>query len=295
MRIESKFRGLLTALVTPFNNNKIDYQALEILIKRQLDAKVDGIVIAGSTGEGSALSRNEYKELLEFAIGHVNNKIPVIAGANDFSTEKSLELVLIAQNVGADAVMCVTPPYSKPNQRGLIAHYQYIHDNSNIPIILYSVPSRCVIDFSDNTLIELSKLERIVAFKDAGTDITRPLRLKERGIKLDLLSGDDITAVAFNMHGGVGCISVASNIHPEICKKIQDACKDRLYENAEKINKDLVDLYDLLFIESNPAPTKYLLHKLKLCSEELRLPLCALHSDNKKMLEGYITNTKVKH
>lgn len=282
------FSGIITAMVTPFSGDKINYSDLAKIIDRQINAKINAIVIAGTTGEGTLLSRSEYKELLHFTVKYAGDAINVIAGCTEFSTLATLELVNIAQNLGAAGVMLSTPPYIKPNQRGLVAHYEFIHNNSNVPIILYSVPARCVVDFSDNSLLALDALDRIVALKDASSDASRPARLRDHGIAMTLLSGDDLTCLAYNISGGNGCISVASNVYPEFCVKFFSLYKEGRYTEVEELQLKMAELYELLFIETNPAPTKYFLSLMNLCSDQVRMPLTSLSDDNKKLLQQFI-------
>ena len=268
------FKGLYTAQITPFHNNEIDIEAFAKLLDRQVEAKVAGVVIAGSTGEVSALNIEEYKLLLKTASPALKGRVQFIAGVSSNAPEKAVELACIAQDNGADALMCVMPFYNKAPQRGLIKYFEAIHKATNIPIMLYTVPSRTGIDFTDETIIELSKFERIMGLKDAANDIERPLRLHSQLPQhFSLLSGEDANSVAYSAHGGKGCVSVISNIAPKICKKLQDLLLEDLYQGALNIQSRLIELYKVIFVETNPIPIKFAASYLGLCREEVRLPL----------------------
>jgi 4-hydroxy-tetrahydrodipicolinate synthase len=286
-----KFKGLYTALVTPFKGDSIDFAALEQLITKQINAKVDGVVIAGSTGEIHSLSDGEYSELLNRVISLAKGKIKIIAGVGYNTTSKTIELAKLAENIGVDGVMAVTPYYNKPTQEGLFRHYAKLHDNCRLPIIVYSVPGRTGVDISDQLLSRLAEFERIVAYKDASGDIEKPLRitakLKDR---FSLLCGDDSWAIAYNANGGAGCISVASNIIPAACKEIQALTLGGDFKQALQLHLKYMDLYKTLFIESNPIPVKYALSLMGLCSEELRLPLCELSAGSKEAMKTTMKN-----
>jgi 4-hydroxy-tetrahydrodipicolinate synthase len=286
-----KFKGLYTALVTPFKNNSIDFGALERLIERQIDAKVDGIVIAGSTGELATLDDAEYKNLLEQAIKIAKGRTQIIAGVGFNSTHKTIHAAKIAESFGYDAIMAVTPYYNKPTQEGLFKHYTELHKNTKLPIIVYSVPGRCGVDISDQLIFRLAELERVVAYKDASNDIERPLRITAKlQDRISLLNGDDSVALAYNANGGVGCISVASNIIPKISKEIQDLTLASKFKEALAVHIKYMDFYKALFIETNPVPAKYALSLMGLCSEEVRLPLCELSNNNKEIVKSTLQN-----
>lgn len=279
MRYNNIFKGLITAIITPFKDNKLDFVSLEKILNYQIDNKVDGVVIAGSTGEGPSLSLQEYQSLLEIAVEITKNRTQIIAGCSAMTTSTALDMIQICTKISVDGFMCSIPSYVKPMQEGIYLHFEAIHNASidrasNLPIMLYSVPSRTVVDFSDDTIVRLSKLPRIVAFKDAGNDLERPLRIKAAVSKgFNLLCGNDELALSYNVHSGVGCVSVASNVTPSLCKKLQDNCRDGNYQKALQIQQQLLPIYKALFAESNPIPVKYAVARLGLCSNELRLPL----------------------
>lgn len=268
------FKGLITAMITPFKDNKLDFVSVEKIVNYQIANKVDGIVVAGSTGEGPSLTLQEYQSLLQAVIEITNKRMPVIAGCSAMTTSTAVDMIQICTKISVYGFMCSIPSYVKPMQEGIYLHFEAIHNASNLPIMLYSVPSRTVVDFSDDTIVRLSKLPRIVAFKDAGNDLERPLRIKAAVSKdFNLLCGNDELALSYNVHSGVGCVSVASNVTPSLCKKLQDNCRDGNYQEALQIQQQLLPIYKALFAESNPIPVKYAVARLGLCSNELRLPL----------------------
>jgi 4-hydroxy-tetrahydrodipicolinate synthase len=279
------FKGLITAIITPFKDNKLDFEALEKILNYQIDNKVDGVVVGGSTGEGNSLSLQEYQSLLERTTAITKKRIAVIGGCSAINTSTAIDMVEICDNIPVDGFMCSIPSYVKPTQEGIYLHFAVIHNSSNLPIMLYSVPSRTLVDFSDETIFRLSKLPRIVALKDAHNDLERPLRIKAMvGESLNLLAGNDELALAYNAHGGVGCVSVTSNIVPSLCKKLQDSCLANNYLEARQIQQQLLPLYKALFAESNPIPVKYASHILGMCTNELRLPLTnSIYSAREKL------------
>ena len=281
------FRGLFTALITPFKNNEIDFIAFGKIIEDQITAGVDGIVVAGTTGESPTLSTEEHIKLLEFAVKLVNNRIFVIAGTGSNDTRASVNMSIAAEEVGCDGIMCVAPYYNKPNEEGLFLHYKAIHDSTSIPMMLYSVPSRVIIDFSDDLIMRIAlSLPRVISIKDASGDMSRPTRIKNKiGNRLSFLSGNDPEAVAFNVAGGVGCISVVSNIFPKACKQIQDLCEMGDFVSAAKLQQSLAPVYDTLFLETNPICVKYAASVVGLCESNMRLPLTEPSEKNKELIK----------
>ncbi|WP_341749611.1 4-hydroxy-tetrahydrodipicolinate synthase [Candidatus Tisiphia endosymbiont of Sialis lutaria] len=267
------FKGVITAMITPFKENKLDFASVEKIVNYQIANKVDGIVVAGSTGEGASLTLQEYQSLLQAVMEIVNKRMPVIAGCSAMTTSTAVDMVQICTEIAVDGFMCSIPSYVKPTQEGIYLHFETIHNASNLPIMLYSVPSRTLADFSDDTIIRLSKLPRIVALKDAGNDLERPLRIRAIVKDFNLLCGNDELALSYNAHSGVGCVSVASNITPSLCKKLQDDCREGNYQEALQVQQQLLPIYKALFAESNPIPVKYAAARLGLCANELRLPL----------------------
>ncbi|ABE04821.1 4-hydroxy-tetrahydrodipicolinate synthase [Rickettsia bellii] len=289
------FKGLITAIITPFRDNKLDLNALEKILEYQINAEVNAVVIAGSTGEGSSLSFEEYKLLLQTAKDIVNKRIPVISGCSSNNTACAIELAAESTKIGVDGFMISPPSYLKPTQGGIYKHFEAIHEASNLPIMLYSVPSRTGVDFTDETILKLSKLSRILALKDAGIDLERPLRIKSVINKeFNLLCGNDDLSLAFNAQGGVGCVSVASNITPKLCKELQEKWHNNDVKGALGIHQRLLPLYKALFVESNPIPVKYAMYYLGFCTNEIRLPLTEATDTTKKQIEEIITSLSIK-
>jgi 4-hydroxy-tetrahydrodipicolinate synthase len=280
------YNHLITALITPFENNQIDFVSIEKLINYQIENQVKSLIVAGSTGESVTLALPEIIAIAQFAKKTAKDRIKIIGGISSSSTETACILAEQYQKLGLDGIMCVTPFYNKPTQKGLLEHFKLISQSCELPIMLYSVPSRTGIDFKDETILELSEYNNIISLKDAAPDLERPLRLKKH-IKKDftLLSGDDSTALAFNAQGGDGCVSVASNIAPALCKKIQDLSLADNFSEAFLIQKKLISLYKALSIESNPIPVKYAASLLGLCKNEMRLPLLPLEEGNREYVK----------
>lgn len=267
------FKGVYTAQITPFKNNKIDFKSLEKMLKRQANAGIDGVVIAGSTGESTSLSLEEYKELLEFSVNILTGNTQIIAGLSSANLDEASAKSEIATNSGVDGIMLTTPYYCKPTQSGIYEYFKYIHDQTNVPIMTYAVPSRAGVDISDETLIRLSKLERILSIKDATSDITKPLRLSQISHEFTFLTGDDPNICSYAANGGSGVVSVLSNIIPEQIALIQKYIDENNFFKAFDIHKNIISLTNLLFKESNPILVKYACSLLGLCEYELRLPL----------------------
>ena len=256
------FKGSIVALVTPFKNNKMDEDKYISLIHHHIKNGTKGIVPAGTTGESPTLNHDEHKKVIEIAVKECKGKIPVIAGAGSNSTEEAVELSQHAEKSGSDALLIVTPYYNKPTQEGLYQHYKSINDKVGIPIIIYNIPPRSVIDMSVDTMARLFELKNIVGVKDATADLSRvDKQLKKMGPEFIQLSGEDATALEFNMRGGVGCISVTANVAAKLCSDFQEASLSKnnsnLMSKAKQINEKLMPLHKALFIESNPSPVKY--------------------------------------
>ncbi len=283
------FKGLITAIITPFKEGRLDFAALEKIIEYQIDAKVDAIIVAGSTGEGASLTRNEYRSLVQASVDITKKRLPVIAGCSSSCTEFAIELAMECQKIGADGLLCAVPPYIKPSQEGIFEHFKQLHDAVELPIMLYSVPSRTGVDFADETIIRLAQLPRILSLKDAGGDLERPLRLSASvPSNFNLLSGDDSVALAYNAQGGVGCVSVTSNVAPKFCKELQEAWQKGEASLALQIHKQLLPLYQAMFLETNPIPVKYAMHILGLCGPEIRLPLLPATEKTRERIEELI-------
>ena len=285
------FKGSNVALITPFKNNKLDEEAYIALIHFHLKNGTSGLVPAGTTGESPTLSHKEHQRVIELCIKESNGKIPVIAGTGSNSTSEAISLTKFAEKAGANGALIVTPYYNKPTQEGLYQHYKAINDNCEIPIIIYNIPSRSVIDMSVDTMARLYELKNIIGVKDATGDLDRAVKEKEKlGDDFVLLTGEDASALDFNLIGGKGCISVTANIAPKLCAEFQEASlsknKKNLLTKAKSINEKLMPLHKSLFIESNPSPVKYAASLLKLCSEDVRLPLVKTTDLTKKIIKA---------
>ena len=267
-------KGLFTAIITPFKNGKIDENAFARLIEAQIAGGVDGIVPCGTTGESPTLSHDEHNYLIELAVSVVNNRIKIIAGTGSNCTREAISLTQKAENYKVSAALIVAPYYNKPTKEGVYLHYKAISDNSNVPIIVYNVPSRTVVDISDEEIAKISKLKNIVGVKDATGDLSRVRKLKKMVDKdFSILSGEDPSMVEFNKLGGDGIISVTSNIVPSLCSSMQRLSEARDFNGAMRIQNDLLNLNKLLFANTNPIPIKYACYLADICKNEFRLPL----------------------
>jgi 4-hydroxy-tetrahydrodipicolinate synthase len=272
-----KLRGSCVALPTPFLYGSVDFLALEKLCKRQIDRGTAALVPCGTTGEAPLLTPGEQQRVIEAAVKAAAGRVPVIAGAGSNNTQTSIELARSAELAGAQALLCVTPCYLKPSQAGLIAHFRAIHDAVTIPIILYDVPSRTACVLEDPTIKRLAELPRIAGLKDATGNVGRVERLRRRlGEHFLLLSGDDASQSAFRQAGGDGCISVTANVVPALCSALHKALDEHDTASVAKLDRILAHLHAALFLEANPIPVKRALHRMKLMSDELRLPLTPL-------------------
>ena len=268
------FRGSITALVTPMRNGRIDEEAFRNLTDWQIAEGTDGLVPVGTTGESPTLSHAEHKRVVEICVGTAAGRVPVIAGAGSNNTAEAIDLAKHAESVGADAVLVVTPYYNKPNQEGMYAHFKAVNDAIGIPIIIYNIPPRSVIDMSVETMARLFKLKNIAGVKDATAKIERvSLQRLAMGPDFNQLSGEDATALGFNVHGGHGCISVTANIAPKLSAEFQDACLSGDYKTALTYQDRLMPLHRALFLEPNPTGVKYALSVLGKMSDEVRLPM----------------------
>ena len=268
------FSGSIPALVTPFLNQAIDWTALGELVEWQLDEGSTGIVPVGTTGESPTLSHDEHERVVAAVIEASKGRVPIIAGAGSNSTQEAISLAKSAETAGADAVLVVTPYYNKPTQKGLLAHYRALHDECALPIIIYNIPGRSVIDMNPETMGELAKLPRIIGVKDATGDITRVSQQRETcGPEFVQLSGEDASALGFNAHGGTGCISVTANVAPGLCHEFQAATLDGNYSRALELQDLLMPLHTAIFNEPGLAGAKFGLSLLGKCTNEVRLPL----------------------
>tara|TARA_B100000686_G_scaffold321422_1_gene374082 strand:+ start:350 stop:1234 length:885 start_codon:yes stop_codon:yes gene_type:complete len=285
------FKGSIVALITPFKNNRLDEDCYISLIHYHLKNGTSGLVPAGTTGESPTLNHDEHKRVIELCVKESKGKIPVIAGAGSNSTEEAISLTKYAEKVGSNGVLIVTPYYNKPTQEGLFQHFKAINDNCSIPIIIYNIPPRSVVDMSVDTMSRLFELKNIIGVKDATGDLNRVDQQKKKmGPDFIQLSGEDGTALEFNMRGGVGCISVTANVAPKLCSEFQEASTSKnnsnLLAKAKQINNKLMPLHKSLFIESSPSPVKYAASLLNLSSDEVRLPLVKITEETKKSVKS---------
>ena len=280
------FKGSIVALITPFKNNIMDEDKYIKLIHHHIKNGTNGLVPAGTTGESPTLNNEEHKKVIEIAVKESNGKIPVIAGTGSNSTEEAIELSQHAEKSGADGLLIVTPYYNKPTQEGLYQHYKSINDKVGIPIIIYNIPPRSVVDMSVETMSRLFELKNIAGVKDATADLNRvDQQLKKMGPEFIQLSGEDGTALEFNLRGGVGCISVTADVAAKLCSEFQQEIFKKNIKKAKEINKKLMPLNKSLFIESNPSPVKYAASLLNLSSDEVRLPLVKITEKTKREVE----------
>jgi 4-hydroxy-tetrahydrodipicolinate synthase len=274
MTAKTRFRGSFTALVTPFKNGSLDEKAFRGLVEWQIAEGTSGLVPVGTTGESPTLTHDEHKQVVEWCVEAAKGRVPVIAGAGSNSTKEAIELSRHAERAGADAVLVVTPYYNKPTQEGLYHHYKAINDAIGIPIIIYNIPARSVIDMSVDTMERLFELPNIAGVKDATASVIRVSQQRlAMGPGLNQLSGEDASALGFMAHGGHGCISVTSNVAPRLCAEFQSACLKGDFASALEFQDKLMPLHTALFLETNPAPAKYALSILGKCDETVRLPM----------------------
>jgi len=281
------FIGSIPAVITPFRNNEVDYSSFEKIIEFLIVNGSNGLVPCGTTGESPTLSHDEHKKIIEECIRVSDKRIPIIAGTGSNNTLEAIEYTNHAEKVGANAALIVTPYYNKPTQSGLYNHYKSIAENTNLPIIIYNIPGRSVVDMNIETMIELSKLENIIGVKDATNDLFRPL-LTQKLMNSDFcyLSGEDGTALAYLAQGGNGCISVTANIAPRLCSDMHTAWRNNDIKKAQQINLNLSKLHHNLFIESSPGPVKYAASLLGLCTPDVRLPLVKISETTKIQVQN---------
>jgi 4-hydroxy-tetrahydrodipicolinate synthase len=271
----SMFKGSITALITPFTaDGAVDEKAFQNFVQWQIDQGTHGLVPVGTTGESPTLTHDEHKRVVELCIEVAKGKVPVIAGAGSNSTHETIDFTRAAEKSGADAALVVVPYYNKPTQEALYQHYKTVHDATDIPIVIYNVPGRTVVDMSVETMARLAELPRVVGVKDATADLVRPLKTRVAlGADFCQLSGEDATITAFLAQGGVGCISVTSNVAPALCAQLHNAWQAGDLETVWTLRDQLMPLHDALFCESNPVPVKYAASLLGKCTNVLRQPL----------------------
>ena len=281
------FKGSIVALITPFRDGRVDEAAFAAHIERQIAEGTNGLVPCGTTGESPTLSHEEHMAVVESCVAAAKGRVPVIAGTGSNSTDEAIMLTRHAKEAGAAAALVITPYYNKPTQEGMYRHFEAINDAVDIPLIIYNIPGRCVIDMSVATMARLAKLKNIVGVKDATADLVRPLRTRlEIGPEFCQLSGEDATVVPFLAQGGVGCISVTANVAPRLCAELHKAWAAGDMAKVRAINEKLLPLHDSMFVETNPAPVKYAASLLGLCTGELRLPMCEVTDASKARIKA---------
>ena len=291
------FKGSNVALVTPFKNNKLDVETYIKLIHFHIENGTNGLVPAGTTGESPTLSHDEHEKVIELCVQESNGKLPVFAGTGSNSTKEAISLTTHAEKIGADGALIVTPYYNKPTQEGLYQHYKAINDKCGIPIIIYNIPGRSVIDMSVDTMARLYELKNIIGVKDATGDLNRvDQTLKKMGKEFIQLTGNDDNALEFNKRGGVGAISVTANIAPKLCSDFQKFSKsenDNETKEAERLNEVLQPVHQAMFVESNPSPVKYAAKLLDICDDSVRLPLVEVTDLNKEIIKKTLQSAKL--
>lgn len=276
------FRGSLVALLTPFDGNRIDEAALRHLVDWHIEEGTHGIVPVGTTGESPTLSHDEHCRVIEIVAGQAAGRVPVIAGAGSNNPVEAIDYSVCAQQAGANATLHVAGYYNRPNQDGLFAHFKMLHDATELPIIVYNIPPRAVVDIKPETLARMAELPRIVGVKDATGDLNRPWAERQLIKKpFAWLSGEDGTAVSYNVGGGTGCISVTANVAPRLCAQLQELTLNSKWEQARELQDKLMPLHQVLFAEPNPAGPKYALSLLGKASEHCRVPVVPLQQDTK--------------
>ncbi len=281
------FKGSLTALITPFKDGELDEAAFCRFVEWQIGEGTHGLVPVGTTGESPTVSHAEHKKLVELTVGTAKDRVPVIAGAGSNATSEAVDFAKHAHKVGASAVLVVTPYYNKPTQEGLYRHFKAINDAVDIPIIIYNIPGRSVVDMSVATMSRCYELKNVVGVKDATANLARASQQRAAmGPEFNMLSGEDATALGFMAHGGQGCISVTSNVAPRLCAAFQNACIAGDFAKALEIQDRLMPLHDALFCESNPGPAKYAAWRLGHCEPDTRLPLAPISEASKEIVDA---------
>ena len=286
----SRLHGSIPALITPFRDGRVDIKAFESFVEWQIAEGTHGLVPCGTTGESPTLSEEEFAAVVGAAVKIAKGRVPVIAGTGSNSTAHAIEMTQLAQKLGADAALVVTPYYNRPTQDGMYLHYEAIAKATRLPILLYNVPKRTSVDIAPDTMGRLAKLPNIVGVKDATADVARATQQRALcGPKFVLISGEDGTALGFNAHGGVGCISVTANVAPRLCAEFQIACAKGDYATARELHERLMPLHDTLFCETSPSPVKYAVSLLGKCEETVRLPLAPLSETSKAKVRAAMT------
>jgi len=280
-------RGSITALITPFVNGALDEKAFSALVDWQIREGSHGLVPVGTTGESPTVTHEEHRRVIEICVEVTNKRVPVVAGAGSNSTAEAVALARFAEEVGADAILSVVPYYNRPSQEGLFQHFSAVAGSTGLPVVLYSVPGRTVVDLTVETIARLREAHNnIIGVKDATASMERAsMQRAKLGTDFILLSGEDMTALGFNAHGGTGCISVTSNVAPKLCSQFQNACQQGNYIDALAIQDKLVHLHKNLFLEPNPQGVKYAASRLNLCRNEFRLPLVPVAKSTEEAID----------
>jgi len=280
-------RGSLPALITPFANGAVDEKAFSAFVDWQIGEGSHGLVPMGTTGENPTVSHEEHRRVIEICVEVTGKRVPVVAGCGSNSTEEAVSLTRFAETIGADAVLSVVPYYNKPTQEGMFRHFSAVAAATSLPILLYSVPGRTVVDLTIDTIARLREAhDNIVGVKDATADMSRAsLTRAKLGDDFILLSGEDITALGFNAHGGTGCISVTANVAPRLCSQFQNACQQGNYAQALELQDKLVHLHKSIFLEGNPSGVKYAASRLGLCRNEFRLPVVPVSKGTEEAID----------
>jgi len=291
------FKGSNVALVTPFKNNKLDVETYIKLIHFHMENGTNGLVPAGTTGESPTLSHGEHEKVIELCVRESNDKLPVFAGTGSNSTEEAISLTTHAEKIGANGALIVTPYYNKPTQEGLYQHYKAINDKCGIPILIYNIPGRSVIDMSVDTMARLFELKNIIGVKDATGDLNRVSKTREKlGKEFIQLTGNDDNALEFNKRGGVGAISVTANIAPKLCSDFQKSSiknDENSKKESARLDEILQPLHHAMFVESNPSPVKYAAKLLNLCDDNVRLPLVKVTEETKNIVKKALESSKL--
>jgi len=289
-----KFKGSYTALITPFKNGGLDEEAFQKFVDWQIEQGTNGLVPVGTTGESPTLTHVEHKRVVDLCIEAASGRVPVIAGAGSNSTAEAIDFAKHAKKAGADGILVVTPYYNKPTQEGLYQHYKAINDAVDIPIIIYNIPGRSVIDMSVDTMARLFKLPNVTGVKDATSDMARASQQRiALGTEFNQLTGEDASALGFMAHGGDGAISVTSNIAPAHCAEFHKACMEGNFGRALEIQDRLMPLHDAMFVESSPGPVKYAAERLGLCSANMRLPLASVTGKTKEIVDKALVSAGI--
>ncbi|WP_438463976.1 4-hydroxy-tetrahydrodipicolinate synthase [Marinomonas sp. PE14-40] len=281
------FSGSYTAMVTPFKNGELDEVALRHNVNFQIENGTHGLVPVGTTGESPTVTEEEHKRVIQVVVEESAGRVPVIAGAGSNNPVEALAFAKAAEQSGADGILCVAGYYNRPSQEGLYQHFKYLHDATELPMIIYNIPPRAIVDIQPETMLRLAELPRVVGVKDATGDLARPSIEKHLiGNEFSYLSGEDLTAIAYNSVGGNGCISVTSNVAPKLCFELQQACLQGDYVKAKAVHEKLVPLHQSLFVEPSPAGIKYAMSLIGLCQDDVRLPIVPLQTESKERIKA---------